>query len=321
MSTEGSTKAILAALGANVGIAVAKFVGFAITGSSSMLAEGVHSVADSGNQGLLLLGGKQAKRQADAKHQFGYGANRYFFAFVVALVLFLLGSVFAIYEAIHKLQHPEPLSMPIVAVLILVVAIGLEGYSFRTAMRESSKLRGDSSWWQFIRNSRNPELPVVLLEDSGALVGLVFALFGVSMTWATDNPVFDAIGTLLIGILLGIIAIILITETRSLLIGEPAVPAEQARIEQLLVESGSDRVITRVVHLRTQHLSPDDLLIAAKVAVAPGSTIQQISVAINDAEARVRAGLPHSALIYLEPDLLNAVPAPEAATRGQIGSP
>lgn len=321
MSAEGSTRAILAALGANVGIAVAKFVGFAITGSSSMLAEAVHSVADSGNQGLLLIGGKQARRRADEKHQFGYGANRYFFAFVVALVLFLLGSVFAIYEAIHKLQHPEPLSTPIVAVIILVLAVGLEGYSFRTALHESSKLRGENSWWQFIRSSRNPELPVVLLEDAGALVGLVFALFGVSMTWATGDPVFDAIGTLLIGILLGVIAIVLVTETRSLLIGEPAVPEEQARIERLLVDSGTNPVITSVVHLRTQHLSPDDLLVAAKVAVAPGSTIQQIAVAINAAENRVRADLPHTALIYLEPDLFDAALASEAVARGQIGSP
>ncbi len=320
MSAEGSTRAILAALGANVGIAVAKFVGFAITGSSSMLAEAVHSVADSGNQGLLLIGGKQAKRKADEKHQFGYGANRYFFAFVVALVLFLLGSVFAIYEAIHKLQHPEPLSTPIVAVVILVLAVGLEGYSFRTALHESSKLRGENSWWQFIRRSRNPELPVVLLEDAGALVGLVFALFGVSMTWATDDPVFDAIGTLLIGILLGIIAIVLVTETRSLLIGEPAVPEEQARIKRLLIDPGTNPVITRVVHLRTQHLSPDDLLIAAKVAVAPGSSIQQIAVAINAAENRVRADLQHTALIYLEPDLFDAALASEAVMRGQIGS-
>lgn len=286
-----------------------------------MLAEGVHSVADSGNQGLLLIGGKQAQRKADAKHQFGYGANRYFFAFVVALVLFLLGSVFAIYEGIRKLQHPEPVSTPIVAVIILVLAVGLEGYSFRTALHESAKLRGANSWWQFIRRSRNPELPVVLLEDAGALVGLVFALFGVSMTWVTGDPVFDAIGTLLIGILLGIIAIVLVTETRSLLIGEPAVPEEQARIERLLVDPGDDAVITGVVHLRTQHLSPDDLLIAAKVAVAPGSTIHQIAVAINAAESRVRGGLPHSALIYLEPDLFEAAPAPEAAARGQIGSP
>ena len=321
MSAEGSTKAIIAALTANAGIAVAKFVGFAITGSSSMLAEGVHSVADSGNQALLLVGGKQAKRKADAKHQFGYGANRYFFAFVVALVLFLLGSVFAIYEGIHKLQEPEPLTTPIVAVIILVLAIGLESYSFRTALVESNKVRGDNSWWQFIRRSRNPELPVVLLEDIGALIGLMFALFGVSMTWVTGNGVFDAVGTLMIGVLLGIIAVILIIETRSLLIGEPAVPEEQTKIEQLLVDTGADAVITGVIHLRTQHLSPDDLLIAAKVAIAPGSSIQQIAVAIDTAEKRVRDGIPHSALMYLEPDVLGATLASEAVTRGQIGSP
>lgn len=306
MSSAGSTKAIVAALTANGGIAIAKFIGFAITGSSSMLAEGVHSVADTGNQALLLVGGRQAQRKADEKHQFGYGANRYFYAFVVALVLFMLGSVFAFYEGIHKLQDPEMLTSPIVAVIILLFAIGLESYSFKTAIHESNKLRGDNSWWQFIRRSRNPELPVVLLEDAGALVGLAFALIGVSVAWITGDGVFDAIGTLAIGALLGVIAIILIVETRSLLIGEPAQPEEQAQIEHLLVDRGEQPVITRVIHLRTQHLSPEDLLIAAKVAIQPGSTTEQIATAINAAEVRIREILPHSALIYLEPDLLIA---------------
>jgi cation diffusion facilitator family transporter len=222
VSAGGGTKAIVAALVANAGIAVAKFIGFLITGSSSMLAESVHSVADTSNQGLLLLGQKTAQRKATRLHPFGFGRDRYFWSFVVALMLFTLGSVFALYEGIHKLQHPEELSSPLVAVGILVVAIGLECYSFYTAIFESKKIKGDATWWQFIRNSRTPELPVVLLEDAGALIGLVLALIGVSLATITGNPVFDALGTIAIGVLLGIIAIILIIEMKSLLIGEGA---------------------------------------------------------------------------------------------------
>ena len=192
MSAGGGTKAIVAALVANAGIAVAKFVGFVITGSSSMLAESVHSVADTSNQGLLLLGQKTSQRKATRQHPFGFGRDRYFYSFVVALMLFSLGSVFALYEGIHKLQHPEALTRPIVAVVILVVAIGLETYSFRTAIVESQKIKGDATWWQFIRQSRTPELPVVLLEDAGALFGLVLALFGVGLSMITGDPVWDA---------------------------------------------------------------------------------------------------------------------------------
>lgn len=220
MSTEGSTKAILAALAANAGIAAAKFVGYFITGSSSMLAEAVHSVADTSNQGLLLFGQREARKEPDSLHQFGYGRSRYFYSFVVALVLFSLGSIFALYEGYHKISHPAPLTSPLVAIVILVVAIGLESFSFRTAMVESRPLKGKSSWWQFIRRSRSPELPVVLLEDTGALIGLVFALAGVGLTVLTDNPVWDGIGTALIGVLLGVIAVILMVEMHSLLIGE-----------------------------------------------------------------------------------------------------
>lgn len=304
MSTDGSSKAIVAALLANTGIAVAKFVGFAITGSSSMLAEGVHSVADSGNQGLLLLGKKKAQQRADEQHQFGYGVNRYFYAFVVALVIFALGSVFALYEGIHKISQPAPIESPIVAVLILVVAIGLETYSFRTAIGESRSLRGDRSWWGFIRTSRNPELPVVLLEDAGALIGLMFALLGVGLAWITGDGVFDAIGTLAIGVLLGIIAIVLVIEMRSLLIGEPALPEDQLTIKALLHGPDEADVITDVVHLRTQHLSPEDLLIAAKIGVRADATGIDIARAIDAAEARVRAAVPAASMIYLEPTIL-----------------
>ncbi|WP_079674909.1 cation diffusion facilitator family transporter, partial [Mycobacteroides abscessus] len=222
MSAGGSKRAIIAALAANAGIAVAKFIGFAITGSSSMLAESVHSIADTSNQGLLLYGQRAASKEADRLHPFGYGRSRFFYSFVVALVLFTLGSVFALYEGYHKIHAPEHLQSPIVAIVILGVAIALEGYSFRTAFVESKPLKGGASWWQFIRNSRNPELPVVLLEDTGALLGLAFALFGVGMTIVTGDPVWDGIGTVAIGVLLGIIAIVLMVEMKSLLIGEGA---------------------------------------------------------------------------------------------------
>ena len=300
MSASGGKKAIIAALGANAGIAVAKFAGFAITGSSSMLAEGVHSVADTSNQGLLLLGQKRADRAADHLHQFGYGRNRYFYSFVVALVLFTLGSMFAIYEGIHKIEHPEGLSSPIVAVVILLVAIGLESYSFTTAMRESRPLKGDSSWWRFIRTSRSPELPVVLLEDTAALIGLVLALAGVGLTVLTDEPVWDGVGTLAIGILLGIVAVILIIEMQSLLIGEGATSAQEDAIRSNLVDGNT---IDRVIHLRTQYLGPEEILVAAKIGVAPGMDIESIAAAIDAAESRVRSALPAARLIYLEPDL------------------
>ncbi|WP_305092186.1 cation diffusion facilitator family transporter [Prescottella sp. R16] len=300
MSAHGGKKAIFAALTANAGIAVAKFTGFLITGSSSMLAESVHSVADTSNQGLLLLGQKRAEQQADDLHQFGYGRNRYFYSFVVALVLFTLGSLFAIYEGIHKIQHPEGLSSPIVAVVILGVAIALEGYSFVTAARESRPLKGDASWWGFIRTSRSPELPVVLLEDTGALIGLVLALGGVGLTMLTGDPVWDGIGTLCIGVLLGIIAVVLIVEMKSLLIGEGATPDEAEKILAALVDGVR---IDRVIHCRTQYLGPDEILVAAKVAITPGLDIGDVATAIDDAEKRIRTALPAVELIYIEPDL------------------
>ncbi|MGF7123915.1 cation diffusion facilitator family transporter [Rhodococcus sp. BE178] len=303
MSAHGGKRAILAALTANAGIAVAKFTGFLITGSSSMLAESVHSVADTSNQGLLLFGQNRAEKQADQLHQFGYGRNRYFYSFVVALVLFTLGSLFAIYEGIHKIQHPEGLSSPMVAIVILLVAIGLESYSFLTAVKESRPLKGKATWWGFIRTSRTPELPVVLLEDTGALIGLVLALGGVGLTMATGDPVWDGVGTLCIGALLGIIAIVLIVEMKSLLIGEGATQDEENRILSALVDGVR---IDRVIHCRTQYLGPEEILVAAKVAITPGADIEDVATAIDEAEARVRAAVPAARLIYLEPDLYRA---------------
>ncbi len=300
MSANGGKKAIFAALTANAGIAVAKFTGFLITGSSSMLAESVHSVADTSNQGLLLFGQNRAEKQADKLHQFGYGRNRYFYSFVVALVLFTLGSLFAIYEGVHKIQHPEELSSPIVAVVILLVAIALETYSFVTAIGESRPLKGNASWWGFIRTSRTPELPVVLLEDTGALIGLVLALGGVGLTMITGDPVWDGIGTLCIGALLGIIAIVLIVEMKSLLIGEGATQDEEDRILTALVDGVR---IDRVIHCRTQYLGPEEILVAAKVGIAPGSGIEDVASAIDEAEVRIRTAVPAARLIYIEPDL------------------
>ena len=300
MSAGGGKKAIIAALTANAGIAAAKFVGWAITGSSSMLAEAVHSVADTSNQGLLLLGQRRAAQEADRLHPFGYGRNRYFYSFVVALVIFSLGAMFAIYEGIHKISDPHELESPFVAVAILVIAIALESYSFTTAIGESKPLKGEATWWGFIRNSRNPELPVVLLEDAGALVGLVFALIGVGMTMLTDEPIWDGIGTLAIGLLLAVIAVILIVEMQSLLIGEGATDAEERRILEGLVDG--DR-IQSVIHLKTQYLGPEEILVAAKLAIVPGLDIAALAAAIDDAEARVRSSVPAARVIYLEPDL------------------
>lgn len=300
MSAGGGKKAIIAAMSANGGIAVAKFVGAAITGSASMLAEAVHSVADTCNQGLLLFGQRKAEQQADDLHQFGYGRNRYFYSFVVALVIFALGSLYALYEGVHKIQHPEELSQPIVAIAILGIAICLETYSFVTAIKESRPLKGDASWWRFIRNSRHPELPVVLLEDSGALIGLVLAFGAISMAMITGDPVWDGIGTLSIGILLGVIAVILIVEMQSLLIGEGATAAQDKEIREQLVD---DTRIDRVIHLRTQYLGPDELLVAAKISIVPGLDIAEIAAAIDAAEARVRGAVPIAKIMYLEPDL------------------
>ena len=258
------------------------------------------SVADTSNQALLLLGQRRAEKEASQLHPFGYGRSRYFYSFVVALVLFTLGSVFAIYEGIHKIQHPEELNSPIVAVVILVFAIGLETFSFLTAVRESRPLKGTASWWQFIRNSRSPELPVVLLEDTGALVGLFLALFGVSMTMITGDAIWDGLGTLSIGLLLGVIAVILIIEMHSLLIGEGATADEDGAIRAALVDPSC---IDRVIHLKSQYIGPEELLVAAKVGIVPGMDIAAVAAAIDAAESRVREAVPTARIIYLEPDL------------------
>lgn len=294
------TRAILAALFANLAIAAAKFVGFLITSSSAMLAESVHSVADSGNQALLLLGGRRAKRVADEDHPFGYGRERYFWAFVVALVLFSVGGLFSIYEGNHKLHEEGELSSPGVAIGILLFAIVAEAFSFRTAIVESRKVKGSQTWWSFIRRSKSPELPVVLLEDLGALLGLVLALVGVGLAVITGDPVWDAIGTLAIGVLLLVIAVVLAFEMKGLLIGEGADPESVASIRRALVDGST---VLRVIHIKTLHLGPDELLVAAKVSMPPGLPMDQVAAAIDAAETRVRTVVPTARAMYLEPDL------------------
>ena len=303
MSASGSRKAILAALLANLGIAVAKFVGFALTGASSMLAEAVHSCADSGNQGLLLLGGRRARRVADEEHPFGYGRERYFWSFVVALVLFELGSLFALYEGVHKLRDPHPLDSAGIAIGILVAAIAMEIYSFRTAIVEANHVRGDQGWWAFIRHARTPELPVVLLEDAGALVGLILALLGVGLSVLTGDPVFDALGTIAIGVLLFVIAAVLVVEMKSLLIGEGATATQIGAIKDALADGPE---ITRVIHLKTLHLGPEELLVAAKVELATARSAADVAQAINAAETRLRAAVPIARVVYIEPDIYAA---------------
>jgi cation diffusion facilitator family transporter len=296
------SKAVLAALLANLAIAVAKFVGFLVTGSSSMLAESVHSVADSGNQGLLLLGGRKAKQAADEEHPFGYGRERYFWAFVVALVLFTLGGLFSLYEGYHKLQEAGDggeLESPLVAVGILAFAILAEGFSFRTAMRESRPVKGSQTWWRFIRTSKTPELPIVVLEDFGALVGLALAMVGVVASAVTGDLVWDALGTLAIGVLLLVIAVVLVVEMRGLLLGESATPDQVRAIRGALVGAG----VTRVIHLKTLHLGPDELLVAAKVALTEGMDVADVARSIDAAEDRVRTVVPIARVMYLEPDL------------------
>ncbi len=301
---EGSRRAILAAFLANLGIAIAKFVGFLITSSASLLAEAGHSLADTGNQLLLLLGGKRAAKAADTSHPFGYGRERYFWAFVVAMVLFSMGGLFALYEGIDKLRHPHEVENLWVAIGILVFSMALEGFSLRTAYKEASQARTTSGrWLHWIRGSKHPELPVVLLEDTGALTGLVFALVGVILAKATDEPRWDAVGSLAIGVLLVVIAIVLAIEMKGLLIGESASKADVARIAKSL--EGADSV-RRIIHLRTEHLGPDQLLVAAKLDFEPSLTVEQLAGAIDAAERELREVVPAAHFVFIEPDVYRA---------------
>ena len=302
MAAGGGKKAILAAMLANGGISVAKFIAFLATQSASMLAESIHSVADTSNQGLLLLGGKRAEQDASDLHQFGYGRERYFWSFVVALILFSLGGLFATYEGIEKIRHPHELTSPGWAIGVLVFGIALEAYSFRTAIVAARPLKGDRTWWQFIRQARTPELPVVLLEDAGAQFGLVLALIGVGLATLTGDPVWDGIGTLSIGILLLAIAIVLTIEMRSLLLGEAATPADHASLLAALSDTDG---IERVIDLRTQHFGPEELLVAGKVQITGTLSIAAATDVVDVAEAAMRQAVPAATRIYLEPDVFD----------------
>lgn len=303
MSSEGSTKAILAALGANIGIAITKFFAAAVSGSASMFAEGIHSVADSGNQVLLIIGGKRAKRKATATHPFGYGRSRYIYAFMVSIVLFSVGGLFSILEGWEKLNHPHELEQAWLPLTVLGVAIGLESFSLYTALKAAKEERGTASLYQFIRHAKSPELPVVLLEDMAALLGLVLAFGGVGLTVLTGDPIWDAIGTLAIGVLLVLVAVILGAETSSLLVGEGATASDTEKIESAL---GATRGVNSIIHMKTLYLGPEELMVAAKIAVDVDITGKDIAAIIDDAEARIRAEVPTARVIYLEPDILLA---------------
>jgi cation diffusion facilitator family transporter len=308
---EDSTRAVVTALAGNFGIAISKFVAAALTGSSSMLAEGVHSVADSMNQVLLLVGGRQARREATEEHPFGYARERYIYAFLVSIVLFSVGGLFALYEAYHKAHelhvthgHPDDSLLDSrwawVPIVVLVAAIVMETFSFRTAIRETALVKGEATYVEFVRRAKEPELPVILLEDLAALCGLVFALLGVSLALLTQNLWFDVIGTALIGLLLVAVAVVLAIETKSLLIGESATVAAEQRIAAALAGIAG---IERVVHLKTMHLGPDELLVAAKIAVPAADTAAEVAAAIDAAEASIRSAEPIARVIYLEPEI------------------
>jgi cation diffusion facilitator family transporter len=297
---DGSRKAIIAAFFANLGIAVAKFAGFLLTGSAGLLAEAGHSIADTGNQGLLMLGGRRGKRPADDAHPFGYGPERYFWSFVVALVLFSMGGLFALYEGIQKLINPHAIEHAGIAYAILLLSIALESFSLRTAVKEANHVRGRRTWWQFIRTAKAPELPVVLLEDFGAEIGLAFALVGLTLAEVTGNARWDAVGSIAIGALLICIAMVLAVEMKGLLIGEAASDDDLDALTSSI--NGTDEV-NSLIHLRTMHLSPDQLLVAAKVDYHHDLSVAELAAAIDRTERNIRAAVPIATTIYLEPDI------------------
>ncbi|GMA29175.1 cation diffusion facilitator family transporter [Arenivirga flava] len=311
MSASGGNKAIIAALAANLGIAATKFIAWLVSGSASMLAEGVHSLADSGNQLLLLLGGKRARHAADADHPFGYGRARYLYAFVVSIILFTVGGVFSVYEGVDKLQNPHELDTVWLPIVVLLIAIALEGNSLRTAVKEARPLKGDRTWFQFIRKAKAPELPVVLLEDTAALTGLVLALGGVGLSAITGDAVFDALGTIAIGLLLVAVAVLLGVETASLLIGEGAGPDDVARIRTAILSGDEAKGI---IHLRTLHLGPDQLLVGAKIAMSASKRLSQVAADVNAIEARIREAAPLATVIFIEPDVYVNPRAQQPAT-------
>lgn len=303
MSTSGGNRAIVAAMLANLGIAVTKLIAALFSGSGAMLAEAVHSFADTINQVLLLVGGRRSTKAADEEHPFGYGRARFLYGFLVAIILFSVGGAYSIYEGVHKLQNPEPLDVPWLPIVVILISMVLEGFSFRTARHESLPFKGSGSWISFIRRAKAPELPIVLLEDTAALTGLFFALIGVGLTVITGNPLFDSIGTLFIGALLILVAVILGIETKSLLIGEGASPENVATIRDTI---NAHSTVESLIHMKTLYLGPDELMIAAKVAFPKATRLVEIATAIDALEADIRAKIPTARVIYIEPDLYHA---------------
>lgn len=300
-SSHESKRAIFTALAANVGIAISKFIAFLLTGATSLLAESVHSLVDSSNQILLLVGSHQSKRKATRAHPFGYGRAHFLYAFIVSIVLFSMGGMFAIYEGIHKIQEPTVINQVIIAYAVIVLSMIFEGAALRTALREARSFKPKSqSWWTFLQETKSINHIVLALEDSAALIGLTIAGLGVTLSYVTGNPVWDGVSTLLIGALLICVAVVLFREAQSLLIGEAADAATERKIRKTTLEI---KDIDRVVDLKTLYTGPQELFIAMKVTVGRNDEAHAISRAIDEVEARLRQEFPIARLIYIEPDI------------------
>ncbi len=301
MATGGSTGVVVVALAANLGIAIAKFVAAAWTGSSAMLSEAIHSLVDTSNQGLLLLGIKRSQRPADAVHPFGYSKELYFWSFVVAILLFSLGAGVAIYEGVDKLLDPRPITDPIVNYVVLAVAFALEGVSAWKATSEFNRRRGQAPALAGLSASKDPALFTVLLEDMAALIGLTIATIGIAISHVTGSPTADGYASILIGLLLGAVAAFMSVEIRSLLIGEAASPAVRRDImEAILAEQRQGHPIRAVNEIRTMHLGPTDILVVASVDFEDGETAASIEAATSRIEETIRTRHPAVRRIFIE---------------------
>lgn len=292
--------AVLAAFLANVGIGISKFVAFILTGSSAMLAEAVHSVADSSNQVLLYLGSRKAKKAPTRDHPFGFGRAHFLYAFMVSIVLFSLGGAFAVFEGVEKIMHPKMIDAPIVAYVVLIISIILEGSALRTALKEAKTFKPKGQdWWEFLRRTKSVNHIVLALEDSAALIGLSFALLGITLSIVTANPVFDGIATLFIGLLLASVAVILFREVQSLLIGESVNVMSERTMKKIAMSVDN---VNQVVDLKTLYTGPSEIFIAMKITVDEDEDVRTVSRAIDEIEAKLRHTFPIARLIYIEPD-------------------
>lgn len=298
--SETSTKSIYYALMANAGIAITKTIAAVITGSGAMLAESIHSFADCGNQGLLFLGLKAAKRKPDAKYPLGYGRATYFWSFVVAIILFSLGGLFSVYEGIHKLTAIEPIESPYIALGVLFFSILLEGFSLWGCLKEINKIRGNKSIPRWVRESRQSELVVVLGEDVAALLGLAFAFGAVIVTMLTGNPVYDAIGSIGIGVLLLIISVIIAIKIKGLLVGQSASPEQVAAITAHL-ESAPE--INKVLNVITLQLG-QTLMVSVKADMKEKQSVAKLIEDINSCERGLKSAFPDVQWSFFEPDFM-----------------